>query len=118
MAIIVCVVFRDTMIIVNTVRAYFIGICVNCPEVENKEINESDFHVIAAMEWGLCKSVFIATPFLEIYKSPRADGNIHTWETLVHIKQNPQLLTLWATTMATTTVAWAVDVEAWAMALA
>lgn len=50
MAVIVRVRFRDTVIIINAARAYFIGICVNCPKVENKEINESVFHVIAAME--------------------------------------------------------------------
>lgn len=86
-AVISCGIFEDTMIIVNTARAYFFGICANCPKLENKEINESVFHVIEAMEWRLCKFAFIATPFLEIYKSPWADGNIRTWETHLHIEQ-------------------------------
>lgn len=61
---------------------------------------------------------FYCHTLLEICKSPWADGNIHTWETHLHIKQNLHLLTLWATAMAATTVVvWAVGVGAWAMAM-
>lgn len=70
MAVISCVVFEDTTIIVNIARVYFEGICANCPKLENKEINESVFHVIEAMKWRLCKFVFIATPFWRYVRVP------------------------------------------------